>query len=344
VSYVSELIHIHTLKKETYPLWIDFSGKTEASKKVELTSRVNGELQRIFFKAGDEVKKGQPLFKIDDSQYSTILEQKEANLEKNRASLALAMANVKRYTPLINKGLAPKEKLDELKAIQKQMQATVNADFASIKQARLDVDYTTIKSTIDGKVGKTLVDIGNLVSASNTVLAHIINAKTLFVNFSPSANEVSLIKKYKSETNPRVIIKPENSGKSLELNGNIDFIDNTSNESTGTVAMRAKIDNKNSLLFPGTFVEIKLFLTDKLEFIAVPTNAIFQNQLGSYVFVVDTQNKIQTRQIKITYSNKDFIIVKEGLNSGDKIVLSATNRLKNNQIVEPIEIKNPIKR
>ena len=108
--------------------------------------------------------------------------------------------------------------------------------------------------------------------------------------------------------------------------------------------MRAKVDNKNNILFPGTFVEIKLFLTDKFEFIAIPPNIVSQNQLGSYVYVVDTENKIQTRQIKITYSNKDFTIVKEGLNSGDKIVLSATSRLKNNQIVETIEIKNPIKR
>ncbi len=337
-------VDVHTIKRQTYPIWIDFSGKTQAFKKVELTARVNGELKEVYFKDGEEVKKGQVLFKIEDSQYQSILEQKKATLDKNKASLNLALANVKRYEPLVSKGLAPKEKLDELIASQKQMQASVNADLASIKQVQLDVDYTRVKSTINGQIGKSLVDIGNQVSASNTILAKIIDAKTLYVNFNPSAKEVSLIKKYKSELNPKVKIQPENSSEALELGGNIDFIDNTTNESTGTVAMRAKINNQDNLLFPGTFVEIKLFLTNNIELIAIHPNNISQNQLGSYVLVVDKNNKIQTKQIEITYSNQDLAIVKSGLIEGDKIVISAINKLKNKQEVLHIEVSNPVKR
>ena len=224
------------------------------------------------------------------------------------------------------------------------MQAVVHLDLAAIKEVQLDVDYTSIKSTINGQIGKSLVDMGNQVSASNTVLAKIIDAKILYVNFNPSAKEVSLIKKYKSELNPKVKIKPENSDDTLELKGKIDFIDNTTNESTGTVAMRAKINNQDNILFPGTFVEIKLFLTNKLEFIAIHPNNISQNQLGSYVLVVDSDNKIKTKQIEISYSNKDLAIVKNGLLEGDRIIISAINKLSNKQSVLSTEVKNPVKK
>ena len=159
-------VEVNKITKNTYPIWVNFSGKTEAFKNVEVTSRVSGELKEIYFKAGDEVKKDQLLFKIDDSQYKAILEQKIAGLQKDEASLNLAISNVNRYKPLVKDGLAPREKLDELVATQKQLQAVVNASKASIKQATLDVEYTQIKETIDGKVVKNLLYVVNILNAT----------------------------------------------------------------------------------------------------------------------------------------------------------------------------------
>lgn len=337
-------VNVYTLQNETYPIWVDFSGKTEAFKNVEITSRVNGELKEIFFKAGESVKKGQNLFKLDDSQYKAILEQKNASLEKNKASLNLAIANLNRYKPLVEKGLAPREKLDELQAIKKQNEAVVHADLASIKQALLDVEYTNIKAPIDGQIGKSLVDVGNQVNASSTNLAKIVDSSFLYANFNPSAREVSLINKYKSKEKPIVKIKLENSNDDFELDGKIDFIDNTSNETTGTVFMRAKINNKDNLIFAGTFVEIKLFISDEIPVLAVHPNNIGQNQIGSFVYIVDENNKIQTKQITISYSNKDIAIIKDGLKQGDKVVVSNITKLRNNILVDATEISNPIKK
>ncbi len=337
-------VDVHTLKKEQYEIWVDFSGKTEAFKSVNVTSRVGGELKKIFFEAGDNVKKGDLLFKIDDSQYKAILEQKMASLQKNKASLNLAIANVKRYKPLVEKGLAPREKLDELLANQKQLQAVVNADSATIKQAELDVEYTTIRATIDGQIGKSLVDVGNLVNVSSTTLAKIVDSEYLYVNFNPSSKEVSLIKKYKSEDNPRVKVRLENSDDRIEVKGNIDFIDNNTNETTGTVFIRAKIDNKENIIFPGTFVEIKLFITDKIPLIAVHPNTLGQNQLGSFVYIVDSENKIRIRQIESQYSNNDLVLIKDGLNEGDRVIVSNITKLKDGLLVNPKEVENPIKK
>ena len=336
-------VQVNTMKKETYPIWVDFSGKTEAFKNVEVTSRVNGELKEIFFKAGEDVKKDQLLFKIDDSQYNAILEQKTAGLQKDQASLNLAISNVNRYKPLVKDGLAPREKLDELEATQKQLQAVVNASKASIKQATLDVEYTQIKATIDGKVGQNLLDVGNLVNASSTILTKIVDSKKLYVNFNPSTNEVSLINKYKSQENPTVKIKLENND-SIELKGNIDFIDNSTNQTTGTVLMRAIIDNKDNIIFPGSFVEIKLFITDNIPLLAVQPNILGQNQLGSFVYVVNAENKIQSKQVEIQYSNKDLAIIKSGLEEGDRVVVSDITKLRNNLLVNATVVENKIKK
>lgn len=336
-------VKVNLLKKETYPIWVDFSGKTEAYKSVDVTSRVSGELKEIFFKSGDEVKKDQLLFKIDDSQYKAILEQKVASYNKDQASLNLAISNVKRYKPLVQDGLAPREKLDELIATQKQLQAIVDASNAGIKQAKLDVEYTEIKATIDGKIGQNLIDVGNLVSATSTVLTKIVDSKKLYVNFNPSAKEVSLIKKYKSEENPRVKIKLENN-ELIELKGYIDFIDNIANETTGTVLMKAIIENQDNIILPGTFVQIKLFITDEIPVIAIHPNTLGQNQLGTFVFIVNNENKIETRQVEVQYSNKDLAIIKDGLNEGDRVVVSDITKLKDGLLVNPSISDNQIKK
>jgi len=335
-------VQVNTMKKESYPIWVDFSGKTEAFKNVEVTSRVNGELKEIYFKAGDDVKKDQLLFKIDDSQYKAILEQKIAGLQKDQASLNLAISNVNRYKPLVKDGLAPREKIDELIATQKQLQAVVNASNATIKQAKLDVEYTQIRATIDGRIGQNLLDVGNIVNATSTVLTKIVDSKKLYVNFNPSANEVSLIKKYKSQENPTVKIKLENND-SIELKGSIDFIDNTTNESTGTVLMRAIIKNEDNIVFPGTFVEIKLFITDEIPVIAVHPNILGQNQLGTFVYIVNSENRLEIRQVEIKYSNEDIAIIKSGLTEGENVVVSDITKLGNGTLVNATVVENKIK-
>jgi len=335
-------VEINTIQKINYPIWVDFSGKTQAVKNVNITSRITGELEMIHFNDGDQIDKNQLLFSIDKTKYKTILAQKNALLQKDIASLELSTANFNRYKPLVEKGLATQEKLDQLQAEQKQLEATITADKANVKQAKLDVEHCQIQSTITGKIGKALVDVGNIINTGDK-LAHIVQTDYLYVNFSPSSSTVSLIKAYKSQENPTVkVLINTQSKQPIELNGEIDFIDNISNQETDTVAIRAKIDNNKQLLFPGTFVELKMFITDKIPLIALNPNFIAQGQLGTYVFVVDKNNKIQKKQIKTSYSNSDLIIVEEGLEVGDKVIVSDTNKLKVDQIVETKEVTNKV--
>jgi len=339
---IAQTVKVNTLEQITYPIWVDFSGKTQAVQNVSITSRVSGELEKIHFKSGQTVKKGEILFSIDKTSYETTLAQKDALLQKDIASLKLSNANLNRYKPLVQKGLAPQEKLDQLEAEKKQLEATIKADKATVRQVKLDLEYCDVVATIDGNIGKTTLDIGNIINKGDK-LANIVQTNSLYVNFSPSSKTVSLIKKYKSQINPtvKVIVDSENK-KPTELTGKIDFIDTVSNADTDTVDIRAIIDNSQGILFAGTFVELKMFITDKIPLIALHPNTISQNQLGSYVLVVNKDNKLLERQITTSYSNKDLVIVESGLKEGEKVVVSDITKLKNKQEVLFKEVPNKI--
>jgi len=335
-------VNVHTLKKETYPIWVNFSAKTQAVDEVMVISRVTGELEKSLFNPGDSVKKDQILFTIDKREYQAQWEQKNAILEKDKASLALAVANVKRYEPLVKEQLAPKEQLDELVATQKQLEATIRADKAALDAVALDLEYCDVKASISGQIGKELVLTGNIVDKGSE-LTTIVQTEFLYVNFNPSAQEVSLIKKYKSEEKPKVkVLLKGRKGLDITFDGQIDFIDNVSNTSTGTVAMRAKIINKELLLFPGTFVELKLFVTDKVPVIAVHPDQIAQDQQGQYVYVVSKESTIAKRQVKTNYTNNDLVMISEGLKEADRVVVGTVHGLKVGLKVEATEVPNPI--
>ena len=337
-------VNVYSLKEEPYPIWVDFSGKTQAVDEVMVISRVTGELKARLFMPGDTVKKDQILFEIDKREYQAVWDQKNAILQKDKASLNLAQANVKRYEPLVKEQLAPREKLDELVATQKQLEATIQADIAGVEAAALNLEYCEVRASIDGQIGKELVLIGNIVNAG-TQLAKIVQTDFLYVNINPSAHEVALIQKYKSEEQPKVRVKLKGKKQiNVEVIGKIDFIDNVSNTSTGTVAMRAKIANKNKVLYPGTFVELDLFVSDKIPVLAVHPDQMYQNQQGQYVFVVDNNHSIETRQVESSYSNNDLVIIGKGLNVGDKVLVGTVKDLHNGLLVSEIEVDNPIKK
>ena len=336
------VLEVHTLKKERYPIWISFSGKTQAIDEVDMIARVKGELKAAHFTPGQQVKKGDLLFTIDKSEYQTNWNQHYAILEKDKASYALAQANVRRYTPLVKEQLAPQEKLDELTATLKQLEATIKADKATLERAKLNVDYCDMRATIDGQIGKPLVLTGNLVNVGD-ILGKIVETKKLYVNFNPSANEVALIKRYSKEEKPAVRVAIRGNKKITEtLNGKIDFIDNVSNSSTGTVAMRAIVENEKGLIFPGSFVEINLFLGE-YSVLAIHPDQVSLDQEGSYVSVVNADNRVHMVHITPLFTNNDLMLVGEELQVGDRVIVGVVSGLTEGMKASPSEVPNPVK-
>jgi len=346
IEVIKTEVKVYSIKEEKIPIWVDFSGKTEAYRNVAVVARVKGNLEKRFFEPGDFVKKGDMLFKIEDSEYRAILDQHKASKKKNEASLKLAISSYERYKPLVEKELATREKLDQLVAEKEQIEALIKADESTIRQAKLNLDYTEVKATTDGMIGRNLVDIGNMVgtNSDNSKLAVIVKSDPLYVNFTPSGDDTALIIKYKSELKPRVEVHiPSRTKKEPEIyKGNIDFIDNKTNESTGTVSMRAIIDNPEHTLLPGTFVEIKLFVTDQIPVIALSPKNVMENQLGSYVYIVNDKNQLETRQIEIAFATKEMLVIKKiSLKDGDKVVVSPVRKLHTGMDVTFKEVANP---
>ncbi|HHO64975.1 MAG TPA: efflux RND transporter periplasmic adaptor subunit, partial [Epsilonproteobacteria bacterium] len=255
--------------------------------------------------------------------------------------LKLANANVRRYQPLVKEQLAPREKLDELVAEQKQLEATIRADQAALKAATLNLSYCNVHASINGQIGKEKVLLGNIVKPG-TELAKIVDAEYLYVNFNPSAEEIAVIQKYKSQANPKVKVYLRGGKKTkIMLEGKIEFVDSVSNASTGTVPVRAKVHNPDRVIFPGSFVIIDVLISEKMSVVAVDPDQVYQNQQGQYIYVVDDNNTVKVKQIDPVFSNNDMVILPKTF-MGERVVAETIRALAPGVKVSPVEINNTV--
>jgi RND family efflux transporter MFP subunit len=248
----------------------------------------------------------------------------------------LAIADVQRYKPLVKEGLAPRATLEQYQAKQSALKAAIEGDKANISKAKLQLSYTIIKAPISGKISARYVDIGNLVGqGESTLLTTITKIDPLYVYFSPSQSEAQMFQKYKNKEKPDAFIELKNNIEDIRLDGFVDFSDNSVDSLTSTISMRATILNPDAKILPGTFVYVNIFINDKYKFLMIPPHIIFHDQLGKYIYVLQKDNTIKKRYIKTGYSTKYYINVKDGLKDGEKVVVSALMKLKNNIKVNP---------
>ena len=341
-TFTTQPINIHTIQKKPYNVHIDFTGKSEAINLVNVISRVKGELETINFIEGSFVHKGDVLFHIDSKEYLSYYNKAKAILQKDKASLALALATIKRYEPLVAEQLVSKEKLDQLRANVYELKSLIKADEAQLQEARLNLGYCDIKASIDGYIGKSHKLVGNLVNTGDK-LTHIVNSKQLYIYFTPSIEETALIKKFAKDPYPDVeVTLKADTFKSVKLKGKVDFIDTKANASTGTVSFRAIVDNDEGLIYSGSFVHISLDL-GKYEALALHPDQISQDQGGEFVYIVDNNSTLQKRYIQPSFANDDMVFVSKGLKANDKVVVGLFHSLVEGAKVKPQEVDNPVK-
>jgi len=322
-------VDVITVTKEAVPLWKRYTGMTKASSDQKLRARVSGVLEKRYFEDGQLVTKGQKLFKIEQSAYIAALNAAKAKKAQDEASLALANADVNRYAPLVDEGLAPRATLEQYQAQQLGLKAAIAGDVAEINKAKLELSYTIIKAPIDGRASARHVDVGNLVGQGEaTLLTTIVKIDPLYVYFSPSQEDVRDFMKYKDKEKPDVFIELDGIREDIRLNGYVDFSNNSVDPLTSTISMRATIKNPKNNILPGTFVYVNVFVTDKYKFMMIPPEVIFADQLGKYVYIVDENSKIKRVDITTGYSSKYLTSVTSGLKSGDKLIVSALVKLK----------------
>ncbi len=332
-----------TVQKKPMPLWVQFTGMTKASSDQEIRARVSGRLQKVFFKDGDQVKKGDKLFLIEQSQYKSNLNSAKAKKRMDEAALALAKADVARYRPLVQDGLAPRATLEQYEAKYGELVAAIAADDAAIQNAELELSYTTVAAPVSGQVSARRVDVGNLVGyGESTLLTTIVQTDSIYTYFSPTESQVQRIYKFRSQKDLPAFIEVRGQGEDVlkrkRLNGYVDFANNTVDPLTSTISMRATIDNRENAVYPGTFVYINVFITDKFDFILLPPQSIFEDQLGKFVYIVDENNTARRSDVVTNFTSRYYTSIESGLSDGDKVLISGLMKVKEGRLLAPEDV------
>ena len=290
------------------------------------------------FEDGATVKKGDKLFLIEQSQYQSNLDAAKSRKEKDQAALALSKADVKRYQPLVKEGLAARSTLEQYEAKRDALIAAIAADDAAIRNAELELSYTLITAPISGQVSARRVDVGNLVGyGESTLLTTIVQTDKIYTYFSPSESDTQMIYKFRSRKDLPAFIEVRGQGEDIfkrkRLDGFVDFSNNIVDPLTSTVSMRATIGNPDQSVYPGTFVYINVFITDQVSFIMVPPQAIFEDQLGKFVYTVDTNNTARRTSVKTSLASRYYIAISNGLKENDKVVISGLVKVKDGRLL-----------
>jgi len=303
-------------------------GNVQASATVFIRSRVGGELLAVHFKEGDEVKAGALLFTIDPRPFETALKRAEATLARERAQLAHARKQAERYASVVKKGYVSEEQHDQILTNAMALEAAVKADEAAVENARLDLKYCSIRSPIGGVTGQLKVDRGNLVKASDSdsPLVAIRQTSPIYVVFSVPEANLPQIKKHLI-TGPLPVEVSIAGEEELRRRGEVAFLDNTIDQATGTILLRATFGNQDRALWPGQFVNVTLTLSLQPDALVVPTPAVQTGQQGQYVFVVTPAAVAEYRPVTVARVVGNEAVVDEGLSPGEKVVTSGQLRL-----------------
>jgi multidrug efflux system membrane fusion protein len=320
--------------QKTVPFQLKAVGNVETLATVNVKSRVDGQIVQVGIRDGQDVAKGQLLFQIDPRSFAAQLKQAEATLLKDQAQLTYASGQEKRYQDLLQKNFISREAYAQVKANLDAAQAVVKADNAALDNARLQLGYTTIRSPISGSAGKVLVSGGNLVKANDTVSLVVINQiSPIYVSFAVPEQFGGQVRQRQAAGGLKVEALPRMSG-AKPVEGQLAFIDNAVDATTGTLRLRAEFPNTDRVLWPGDFAETTLTLRQDNDAVVAPARAVQNGPRGTYVFVVQPDLKVAIRDVLVARTAGADAVVAKGLQAGEKVVTDGASRLTPTSMVK----------
>jgi multidrug efflux system membrane fusion protein len=312
---------------KSIPLTTRAIGNVEAYATVAIRALVSGELVKIHFKQGQEVKKGDLLFTIDPRPLQAAYDQAVGTLAKDKSTLANARALAARYEKLFNEGIASKEDWDQYRTSADTSAGLVAADEAAVENAKVQLAYATIASPISGMTGNLLVYEGNLVKANDTTpLVTITQATPIYVTFAVPEGELAKVNRARAAGPVRVEAALP-SDETHPVAGVLSFVDNAVDSTTGTIRLKATYDNPERRLWPGQFVKVVLTTGVEADALVVPAQAIQTGQDGPYVYVVKADMTVEPRPVKTGPSSEGVVSVAKGLAVGERVVTDGQLRL-----------------
>jgi membrane fusion protein (multidrug efflux system) len=318
-----------------------FTGRIEAIDHVELRARVEGFLEERPFRDGRQVRAGDLLFRIERAPYEANLAEIEATIASNQAALRLAELDFQRKRELLARQAAPQAQVDEAEATRAQAEAAVMRAEAARQRARLDLDYTEIRSPLAGKIGRAAVSVGDFVSSGSGVLATIVSEDPMYVTFPVTQRELLAVKRRTleagldpSDVEVRVRLAD---GAVYEHVGEVDFVDVQVDPGTDTVQVRATLANPDGLLVDGQLVTAIVQTGSPQQALLIPQRAMQVDQSGRFVLAVDDESKVRVKRIDVGATVGANVVVTSGLDAGDRVVVEGLQRVRPDQEVDAAE-------
>ncbi len=324
------LVNTARVQAQTVPMYLSGVGSVTAAQSVTVKARIDGQLDKIGFTEGQDVRAGQLLAQLDARSLQAQLAQAQAQKARDAALLGNARADLQRYVTLVAQDAATAQQLETQRALVAQLEAAQLTDDAQINYAQVQLSFTKIAAPISGRVGARLVDVGNIVHAADPGGLVVINQiDPITAQFTLPEDAVPEVNRaLRSSRKPLTVLAYARNGKEPLASGRLVLLNNQIDASTGTVQLKAQFANANHALWPGQFVNVRLVLGQRAQALTVAAAAVQRGQEGTYVYVVKDGDVVQSQVVKVANMQDGIAVIESGLKAGDRVVVDGQYKLK----------------
>jgi multidrug efflux system membrane fusion protein len=317
-----------TAATQDVPIYLEGIGTVQAFNTVTVRSRVDGQIDKIAFAEGQDVKQGDLLVQIDPRPLQAQLEQAQAQKVSHQAQLADAKIDLARFTNLAQRGAGTQQAVDTQKALVAQLQANIQADQAAIDNAQVQLGYTTITAPLSARTGMRLVDQGNIVHATDTTgIVVLTQIEPISLVFSLPEDALPDIQREMAK-GPLKVLAYSRDDKTQLAEGTLELVDNQIDQTTGMIPLKATFPNKDHALWPGQFVNARLYLTVRHDGITVPAATVQRGPQGTYAYVIKPDSTVETRPVTVGQLRDGIALIDSGLSAGERVVVDGQYKLR----------------